>query len=237
MKKQMKTYLTCFLLIGLAIALSAQNRVNIYDYAKVDRYQAQNEAMLESDGKRVVFMGDSITAGWVKKRPQFFADNGYVGRGISGQVTHQMLIRFRSDVIDLKPQAVVILAGTNDIAHNSGPVTLEAVAGNIKSMAELAQQNGIKVVLCSVLPAKDYPWRAGKDPLTNIPKLNTLIKAYALESDIPYVDYFTAMEDGHGGMKVPQHTTPEDLVHPNVAGYQEMEAILKPILNAVLASQ
>lgn len=129
--------------------------MNIYDYAKVDRYQAKNEALLESDGKRVVFMGDSITAGWVKKRPEFFSDNGYVGRGISGQVTHQMLIRFRTDVIDLKPHAVVILAPTNDIAHNSGPVTLEAVAGNIKSMAELPQQNGIKVVLCSVLPAKD----------------------------------------------------------------------------------
>lgn len=232
----MKKTLICILLTGLSATLFAKERVNVLDYARVERYRDANEALpdLGPGGRRVVFMGDSITAGWVKKRPEFFTDNNFVGRGISGQVTHQMLLRFRSDVIDLKPQVVVILAGTNDIAQNSGPVTLKAIAGNIKSMAELAQQNGIKVILCSVLPAKDYPWRAGTDPLAKVPKLNAIIQAYALENDIPYIDYFSAMEDGQGGMKVPEHTTAKDLVHPNANGYAEMEAILKPAIDTLL---
>ena len=232
----MKTTLLFFLLISISATLSAKERVNVVDYANFGRYQAANKTLPElcSNEKRVVFMGDSITAGWVKKSPEFFTGNKFIGRGISGQVTHQMLLRFRSDVIELKPKAVVILAGTNDIAQNSGPVTLEAIAANIKSMAELAQQNGIKVILCSVLPAKDYPWRAGKNPLSNIPKLNALIEAYAIEHNIPYVDYYSAMEDGHGGLKVPEHTAAEDLVHPNTNGYEFMEALLKPVIDAVL---
>ncbi|MDG2166710.1 MAG: GDSL-type esterase/lipase family protein [Opitutales bacterium] len=232
----MKPTLLIILAICFSSTLSAKERVQVVDYAKIERYQEANEALpeLRRGEKRVVFMGDSITAAWVKKRPEFFTDNNFVGRGISGQVTHQMLLRFRSDVIDLQPQVVVILAGTNDIAQNSGPVTLEAVAANIKSMAELAQQNGIQPILCSVLPAKDYPWRAGKDPLSNIPKLNALIEAYALQNNIPYIDYFSAMEDGHGGMKVPEHTAATDLVHPNTNGYAEMEAMLKPVIDAAL---
>ena len=229
---------TLFLLLAICISpvLFAKERVQVVDYAKIERYQKANAALpeLRKGEKRVVFMGDSITAGWVKKRPEFFSNNPFVGRGISGQVTHQMLLRFRSDVIDLKPQVVVILAGTNDIAQNSGPVSLEAVVDNIKSMAELAQQNGIQPILCSVLPAKDYPWRAGKDPLTNIPKLNALIESYANENGIPYVDYFNAMEDGQGGMKVPEHTAETDLVHPNANGYAVMEALLKPVIHAQL---
>ena len=145
-----------------------------------------------------------------------------------------MLLRFRSDVIELTPQVVVLLAGTNDIAHNSGPVTLQAIADNLKSMAELAKQNGIDVVLCSVLPAKDYPWRAGKEPLVNIPKVNALIKAYADSRKIPFIDFYAAMQDGHGGMKVPQYTAETDLVHPNETGYAAMESLLKPVLNRLL---
>lgn len=235
----MKKTFIYILLISFSSTLFAKERVNVLDYANVDRYQDANEALpeLPPGEKRVVFMGDSITAAWVKKRPDFFTDNNLVGRGISGQVTHQMLLRFRGDVIDLNPKVVVILAGTNDIAHNSGPVTLEAIAANIKSMAELAQKNGIKVILCSVLPAKDYPWRAGKDPLSNIPKLNALIETYAEENEIPYVDYFSAMDDGQGGMKVPEHTAATDLVHPNINGYAVMEAILRPIIETALLGE
>ncbi|MBT5168325.1 MAG: acylhydrolase [Opitutales bacterium] len=211
-------------------------RVNVIDYAKEARYEAANAALapIQKDENRVVFIGDSITAGWAKKRPDFFTENHYIGRGISGQVTHQMLLRFRADVIDLNPHAVVILAGTNDIAQNSGPATLEAIAGNIKSMAELAQQNGIIPILCSVLPAKDFPWRADKNPLIHVPKLNALIKAYAAANHIAYVDYYSAMEDGDGGMKVPEHTAATDLVHPNEAGFSVMESILKPIIDKAL---
>ncbi len=231
-----KSALFIFLIVSLGSALNARERVQVVDYAKIKRYQEANEALpeLRPGEKRVVFMGDSITAGWVRKRPEFFSKHPFVGRGISGQVTHQMLLRFRSDVIDLNPQVVVILAGTNDIAQNSGPVTLEAIAANIKSMAELAQQNGIQPILCSVLPAKDYPWRAGKDPLSNIPKLNALIEAYAKENGILYVDYFSAMDDGQGGMKVPEHTAATDLVHPNASGYALMETLIKPVIDAAL---
>ncbi|MGY8693955.1 MAG: GDSL-type esterase/lipase family protein [Verrucomicrobiia bacterium] len=228
----MKPTLLLSLIIVLPSALLAQ-RVDIIDYAKGAKHEAANAALapVEKGEKRVVFMGDSITAGWAKKRPVFFADNHYIGRGISGQVTHQMLLRFRADVIDLKPRAVVILAGTNDIAQNSGPATLEAIVGNIKSMA---QQNGITPILCSVLPAKDFPWRADKNPLIHVPKLNTLIKAYAAANHIAYVDYYSAMEDGNGGMKVPEHTAATDLVHPNEAGFSVMESILKPIIDKAL---
>jgi lysophospholipase L1-like esterase len=210
----MKFTLLLSLLIVLTTSLLAQ-RVNVIDYAKGAQYEAANAALpsVQKGEKRVVFMGDSITAAWAKKRPAFFVDNHYIGRGISGQVTHQMLLRFRAEVIDLKPQAVVILAGTNDIAQNSGPATLESVAGNIMSMAELAQQNDIIPILCSVLPAKDYPWRANK---------------------IPYVDYFSAMEDGQGGLKVPEYTAATDLVHPNETGFAAMERILKPIIDKAL---
>ena len=126
-------------------------------------------------------MGNSITEVWANMRPDFFKNNSFVGRGISGQTTPQMLVRFRQDVIDLKPEAVVILAGTNDIAGNTGPMTLEMILGNIQSMAELAHANGIKVILCSVLPAYDYPWRPGLKPNVKIPALNEMIKAYAKE--------------------------------------------------------
>ena len=216
--------------------MSAQNDFNIAGYANFQKYASANAALdlPEAGEQRVVFMGNSITEFWVPNSPEFFIKNNYIGRGISGQVTDQMLLRFRADVIDLKPAAVVILAGTNDIAQNSGPVSLEHIANNIKSMAELARQHNIKVILCSVLPAKDYPWRPGLDPLHKIPQLNAMIKAYAEKSDIAYVDYYAAMQDGNGGMKVPEHTTANDLVHPNKAGYTVMESVVKPVIDRVL---
>lgn len=208
--------------------MSAQNDFSIHDYANFIRYAEANEALgpPSADEKRVVFMGNSITEAWVNYSPEFFSENNYIGRGIGGQVTHQMLLRFRADVIALKPKLVVILAGTNDIAQNSGPVSLEEVANNIKSMAEMALQNNIEVIICSILPAKDYPWKPGMDPLKKIPKLNEMIKAYAKVNNLTYVDFFEAMQDGNGGMKVPEHTSANDLVHPNKAGYLVMERIL-----------
>jgi len=150
------------------------------DWANLSKYEEANEALSvpSLDEHRVVFMGNSITEGWVTARPDFFAKNPYIGRGISGQTTPQMLIRMRPDVIDLHPSVVVILAGTNDIAGNTGPMTLEEIMGNIKSMAELADANEVKVVLSSVLPAFDYPWKPGLSPNIKIPKLNAMIEAY-----------------------------------------------------------
>ena len=218
--------------------MSAQNDFSIHDYADFHRYEEANKALglPSADEKRVVFMGNSITEAWVNYSPNFFSDNNYIGRGISGQVTHQMLIRFRADVIALKPKLVVILAGTNDIAQNSGPVSIEEVADNIKSMAEMALQNNIEVIICSVLPAKDYPWKPGMNPLNKIPQLNSMIKEYAIANDLSYVDFFEVMDNGKGGMKVPEHTTENDLVHPNKAGYIVMEALIHGAIQAVLKS-
>lgn len=224
------------ILIGVLMSFSlfSQQQFKINDYANLARYQEENKTIRLGRLPDVVFMGNSITEGWVYQSPAFFKDNNFIGRGIGGQVTHQMLLRFRADVISLKPKAVVILAGTNDIAQNSGPVSLSEIMNNIISMTEMAQANNITPILCSVLPAKDYPWKPGMNPLENIPKLNGMIKAYATQRQIPYVDYFEAMQNGKGGMKVPEHTTADDLVHPNKAGYLVMEAVVKPIIDQVL---
>jgi lysophospholipase L1-like esterase len=172
---------------------------------------------------RVVFMGDSITQGW--HLDESFPGKPYVNRGISGQTSPQMVLRFRQDVIDLKPKAVVILAGTNDIAGNTGPMTLEESEGNVKTMAELATANHIRVVLCSVLPAFDFSWTPGKTPALKIDALNAWIKAYAAEKGYIYVDYHSAMQDERDGL--PKRLS-EDGVHPNAAGY----AIMAPLAQA-----
>lgn len=169
-------------------------------------------------------MGNSITEAWSAMYPEFFADNPYINRGISGQTTPQMLVRFRQDVIQLKPYAVVILAGTNDIAGNTGPAELPEIAGNIFSMAELARSNGIKVLLCSVLPAADYPWRPGLKPAGKIAKLNAMLKDYAMQHNIIWVDFYTCMNNGSGGLKA-EFTY--DGVHPNLEGYKVMSKIVE----------
>lgn len=168
---------------------------------------------------RVVFMGNSITIGWLEKNPEFFRGKPYLDRGISGQTTPQMLIRFRPDVINLKPKVVVILAGTNDIAGNTGYTSNETIVGNIISMAELARASGIRVVISSILPAYEYPWRTGMDPLHRIPAVNARLKAYAEANHCVYLDYFSAMVDQRGGLK--QELT-SDGVHPTKAGYLVM---------------
>jgi len=166
---------------------------------------------------RVVFMGDSITEAW--KLDQSFPGKPYVNRGISGQTTPQMLVRFRQDVIDLKPKVVVILAGTNDIAGNTGPMTLDQTEGNLASMAELARANGIRVVLCSVLPAFDYWWAPGHEPAPKIAEVNAWLRNYAAAKGFVYVDFYAAMKDERGGLPP---TLSRDGVHPLPAGFAVM---------------
>lgn len=191
------------------------------DWAWLARYRDENAALgpPRPGERRVVFMGNSITEGWARYFPEMFPGKSYVGRGISGQTTPQMLVRFRQDVVALQPAAVVILAGTNDIAGNTGPATLESIEDNIASMAELASANGIRVVLASVLPAYDYPWKPGLEPAPKIVALNDWIRRYAASHGAVYLDYHSAMRDERGGLR------PElsgDGVHPNEAGYRLM---------------
>ncbi len=175
---------------------------------------------------RVVFMGDSITEGWHFDAPGgVFNGKPYINRGISGQTTPQMLVRFRQDVIDLKPKVVVILAGINDIAGNTGPETPEEIEGNLASMAELAAANHIRVVMCSVLPAFDFPWSPGLTPAPKVLALNAWIKGYAAEKGHVYVDYHTAMKDARNGLPA---ALSGDGVHPLPAGY----AVMAPLVEA-----
>ena len=176
-------------------------------------------------------MGNSITEGWGRLNPEFFEGKPYINRGISGQTTPQMLVRFRSDVIHLKPAVVVILAGTNDIAGNTGFSTLEMIRDNIISMVELAKCNGIKVILCSVLPALDYPWKPGVEPADKIIALNAMLKDYANENGLVYSDYYAAMVDNHKGLNS-DYTT--DGVHPTKAGYLIMDSLAEEAIHKAL---
>lgn len=173
------------------------------DWPNLKRFQKQNAvlAVPKPNENRVVFIGNSITEGWLNARNDFFANKPYVNRGIGGQTTPQMLIRFRQDVINLEPAVVVILAGINDIAENTGPSTIEMIADNIKSMAELAKTNNIKVVLCSLLPAFNFPWRPEIEPVKKTLKLNKLLKNYANKHHIVYLDYFSVMADKYSALK------------------------------------
>jgi lysophospholipase L1-like esterase len=178
---------------------------------------------------RVVFMGDSITEGWHFDGAQgYFPGKPYINRGISGQTTPQMLVRFRQDVIDLKPKVVVILAGINDIAGNTGPMTPEQTENNLASMADLAAVNRIHVVLCSVMPAFDFPWMPGMAPAGKVVALNAWIKAYAARKGYIYVDFYSAMKDERGGLPA---SLSQDGVHPLPAGY----AIMTPLVEAGIA--
>ncbi|MBQ3245100.1 MAG: endonuclease/exonuclease/phosphatase family protein [Bacteroidales bacterium] len=199
------------------------------DWAQYGYYENKNKEV--KSAPKVLFMGDSITEGWYSNRPEFFHENNYLGRGIGGQVTAQMLVRFRSDVINHNPETVVILAGTNDIAMNQGYVSLDHIFENIVSMAELATCNGIKVVLCSVLPADSYSWSWEVDrdrAIRSIRELNDRLQAYAAANGHEYADYFSAMADDNRAMKKEYQ---QDSVHPNVAGYVVMEGIIQKILN------
>ena len=208
------------------------------DWGGLQTFAAANAALTDPvDGQpRVVLMGDSITEEWLRLRPDFFSSNGYVGRGISGQVSAQMLVRFRQDVIDLHPAAVVINAGTNDVAENQGPYSEDFAFGNIVSMTELARANGIAVVLTSVLPAAKFSWRpAIIDAADKIAALNVRIKAYAEEQGIPYVDYYAPMVVADSSRALnPAYS--KDGVHPVPAGYAVMEPLVVEAINAALAA-
>lgn len=207
--------------------------IQAQDWADLNRFkEANNElsAPMENES-RIVFMGNSITIGWLNLRPEFFEGKPYVNRGISGQTTPQMLVRFRQDVIDLQPEVVVLLAGTNDIAGNTGPSTLEMIMDNIKGMAEMAHANNIKVILSSTLPAYDYPWKPGMEPSGKIIELNKMIKAYAEDKGHIYLDYFSAMVDERNGL--PKKYA-EDEVHPTVAGYKVMEPLVEAAIDKAL---
>lgn len=193
------------------------------NYAKDDSILARTPPM--PGHKRVVFIGNSITQNWADMDSAFFKTNGYIGHGIGGQTSSQMLVRFREDVINLHPAAVVISAGTNDIAQNTGYISLENIYGNIVSMAELAKVNGIKPIMTSILPATDFSWHRGLNPADKIVKVNGWIKAYAAKNHLIYVDYWSAMVNDKKGLR--PEITLDGLVHPNIAGYKIMEPLVQ----------
>jgi lysophospholipase L1-like esterase len=198
------------------------------DWANFGKYAEANKNV---PADAVVFMGNSITEGWVNTHPQFFTQNKFVGRGISGQVSSQMLVRFRRDVIDLKPRAVVILAGTNDIAQNNGYISLKNTLGNIISMCELAKAHNIKVVLCSVLPAYQFGWRKELNPAPEIIALNQSLRNYADRNKIVYVDFHSALKDERNGLP---DKYAKDGVHPTPEAYEIMENMVKAGLDKAL---
>lgn len=223
--------LTACLTLG-AMNLSAQN--DIYNIANIHRYDEANKKVpaKQKKEKRVVFMGNSITEGWASAHPDWFKENNYFGRGISGQTSPQMLLRFQADVIDLEADVVVINAGTNDIAENTGTYRPSFTLGNIKSMTAIAQANGIKVILTSVLPHGRFGWNPSIQNVSQkVDELNRAIKAYAAEQKLPYVDYNSAMRNSTGAMK---EGLSGDGVHPYPDTYKLMESLVKPIIDKQL---
>ena len=226
-KKLFILFLIFTCMINNAQKVFIQGGGTLEDWAHLSKFEEKNKELKKiNDPERVVFMGNSITEGWSNFDENFFINNPFVNRGIGGQTTPQMLIRFRPDVVNLKPKAVVILAGINDIAGNTGPITIENTAENIISMSEIAIANNIKVFICSTLPAIDFPWSPGLNPGLKVIKLNSILKEYCNENNITYVNYFSAMADEKGGLKVPEYTSADDLVHPNLAGYKVMGKII-----------
>ncbi len=235
---------------GMARNLADQ----LQDWNQLGRYHQANQELMKQppDPHRVVFMGDSITDFW--RLNEYFPGQAYVNRGISGQTTPQMLVRMYADVIDLKPAAMIVLAGTNDIAHNTGPMTAEMIEENIMAMTELAQHHGIKVILCSVTPVSDYPFMkqqgapspapspgrgpqaprarmtVGRPP-ADILKINAWMKDYAARANAFYADYFTALVDEKGWLKDP---VSNDGLHPNVEGYKIMAPIAAAAIEKAL---
>ena len=219
-------------LAACSLTMNAQK-----SWAQHERYAASNDTvkarmrmpeygynkLAKSRRVEAVLIGNSITDNWAKFDPEFFAANNFIGRGISGQVTAQMLSRFQADVVELNPKMVIIMAGTNDIAMNNGYISHEHILQNIQSMVELAKYHKIKPVLCSCLPAAAFKWRPNLTPAEDIKRLNEMIEAYAKANKIKYIDYYSALVDEYGGL--PKKYA-KDGVHPNLEAYKIMEAIL-----------
>jgi len=219
-----------FIIINLIASFSF---IHAQDWPELSRYSESNKQLdLPSKNEyRVVFMGNSITEGWSKIFPEFFEGKPYINRGISGQTTPQMLIRFRPDVIDLEPKVVLILAGINDIAGNTGPSTVKMISDNIISMSELAKANQIKVIISSILPAKDFPWNPGINPSPKILAVNKIIEKYAKENNMIYLDYYSSMVDNNFALIADYGL---DGVHPNKKGYSLMSMLADKAINEIL---
>ena len=222
--------------LALPIAANAQSqesaeerrqRMFREDWAGLRRYADENRALLASGAKtNIVFMGDSITQGWREAKPDFFR-RGRVGRGIGGQTTPQMVLRMMADVIALKPRYLHIMAGTNDVAGNTGPMTREQTLDNIRMMTQLAQANGIKVLIASVPPADHFPWRPGMDTVKPIRAINVALKAYAARAGATWIDYWPVLADERSAMK---SGLANDGVHPTAKGYDVMATVIEPFL-------
>lgn len=209
-----------------------ENQRMRYDFGSLCSYREANVNLAPASDHRVVFMGDSITQSWIDADPSLFT-NDVINRGISGQTTPQMLMRFRADVIDLHPAVVHILAGTNDVAGNTGPTSIEMIENNIKSMVELARAHHIRVILATITPAASYPWRPSIQPVETIRTLNDWIKSYAKENGLVYVDYFSSLDDGHRGFIAKLAI---DGVHPNADGYAVMDKLARQAVKQALSS-
>lgn len=229
MKKLITVFMLCVFCVGVSSA-QAYSDLLYRDWAGLRAYAHVNKAMTGVPPE-VAFMGNSITEGWFNQHPEFFKKNNFAGRGIGGQTSSEMLVRFRQDIINLHPGAVAILAGTNDIAMNNGYIALENTFQNIVSMCELAKFNGIKVLLCSVTPSAGFNWRPQVEPAKIIPKLNAMLREYAEATEgVEYVDYFSPMADADGAMRADY--SPEG-THPNGEGYKVMERIIVRAINKI----
>src|SRR5918994_1684043 len=214
----------CIILMMCIASLSGQSVAQ----NTPDRAREKAKTIAAADENRVVFFGDSITEMW--KLPDYFANRPYINRGISGETTSQMLVRFQSDVIKLRPKVVVILGGINDLARNTGPKTLKTIEGNLASMVTLARDNGIYVVLASLLPVRDYDTANDSRP-DQIRRINRWIKQYATEHGVTYLDYYSAMADGKGLLK---DELSNDGLHPNSRGYQVMAPLSEKAITSAL---
>ena len=206
------------------------NRELLQDFAMLGRFREDNRKVLaERRPVDIVFLGDSITEGWKDKRPGFWTP-GRINRGISGQTTAQMVLRMIPDVVDLRPRAVHILAGTNDIAGNTGPMTQQMTRDNFRAMTAIAQKHGLKVIIGSIPPAASFPWRPGLETLTPIRELNAWLQGFAKSSGAAWIDYHSALAAPGGAMRPGMAF---DGVHPTEAGYDRMAAVIEPVLAQV----
>lgn len=228
---RLKKMMAALVLLALGCHAVADDK----DWGGLGRYEQQNQEVKQwpQERRRVVFMGNSITENWARMRPDFFRQNGYVGRGISGQTSYQFVVRYRQDVIDLKPELVVINTATNDVAENTGPYVEDRTFANIETMVDLARANHIKVILTTTLPAAKFKWNPRiTDAPAKIEKLNTRIRDYAAKNSIAFVDYYSKMVAGTDKALNPAYSN--DGVHPTEAGYAVMEPLIKAAIDKEL---